>query len=62
LVSSVEVRVRKHKTTSFTGSPVAFVGSAASSVPAAGYAGLAGGLLVLFLGGQLLVGRRRRSQ
>ena len=59
---SATVKVSKRTSHSFSASPVAFVGAAASGAPAAAYAGLAGGLLVLFLFGQLLVGRRRRSQ
>lgn len=59
---TVSIRVRNATSKSFTASPAAYVRDAASGVPAAAYAGLAGGVLVLLLGGQLVAGRRRRSE
>jgi hypothetical protein len=58
---SVSIRVRKATSQSFAGSSAAYVGNVATGVPAAAYAGL-GGLLALFVGGQVLIGRRRRSE
>jgi hypothetical protein len=58
---AVNIRVRNATSKSFTASPSAYVGDVASGASPAAYAGLAGGLLVLFAAGQLVLGRRRRS-
>ena len=58
-ILSTTVRVRAAK--SFTASPTAFASDMASRVPAVGYAATAGGLLVLFLGVQVALSRRRRT-
>jgi hypothetical protein len=58
---SERVTVRKAKNFSFSASPTAFVDQVTSGPGAAAYGVLAGGLVLLFAGGQLLVGRRRRT-